>query len=77
VDDEDAALHALIVAAARCPRSGIEVAHCGGRLRVLGEVTEPTIVRLVLESLGMPTEAPRPARARDPTDLLGDPDAQE
>ena len=49
----------------------LECARCGGRLRVLGEVTEPTMVRLVLESLGMPTDAPRVARARDPTELLG------
>ena len=48
----------------------LECARCGGRLRVLGEVTEPTMVRLVLDSLGMPTGAPRVARARDPTDLL-------
>jgi hypothetical protein len=47
---------------------------CGGRLRVLGEVTEPAMVRLVLESLAMPTDAPRAARARDPTALLGGPD---
>ena len=45
---------------------------CGGRLRVLGEVTEPAMVRLVLDSLGMPTDAPRAARARDPTELLGE-----
>ena len=43
---------------------------CGGRLRVLGEVTEPAMVTLVLESLGMPRDAPRVARARDPTELL-------
>jgi len=43
---------------------------CGGRLRVLGEVTEPAMVRLVLDSLRMPTGAPRAARARDPTDLF-------
>ena len=49
----------------------LECARCGGRLRVLGEVTDPAMVRLVLESLGMPTEAPRVARARDPTELLG------
>ena len=47
-------------------------ARCGGRLRVLGEVTEPAVVRAVLESLGLPTEGPRAARARDPTDLLDD-----
>jgi hypothetical protein len=45
---------------------------CGGRLRVGGEVTEPTLFAVVLESLGLPTEAPRAARARDPTELLGD-----
>jgi len=44
---------------------------CDGRLRVLGEVTDPAMVRLVLDSLGMPTDAPRVARARDPTELLG------
>lgn len=45
---------------------------CNGRLRVLGEVTDPTMVRLVLDSLGMPTDAPHAARARDPTQLLGE-----
>jgi hypothetical protein len=45
---------------------------CGGRLRPLGEITEPRMVRLVLESLGVPTEAPQPARARDPTALLAE-----
>jgi hypothetical protein len=43
---------------------------CGGRVRVLGLVTEPALVKRVLESLGMATEAPRAARARDPTDLF-------
>jgi hypothetical protein len=46
--------------------------YCGGRLRVLGEVTAPALVQLVLESLGLPTHAPSLARARDPTSLLGD-----
>jgi hypothetical protein len=45
---------------------------CGDRLRVLGEVTDAPAVRLVLESLGLPADAPRAARARDPTDLLAD-----
>jgi hypothetical protein len=49
-------------------------ARCGGRLRVLGEVTEPPMVRLILESVGMPTEAPVVARARDPTEPLADAD---
>ena len=42
---------------------------CRGRLRVLGEVTDPAMVGLVLGSLWLPTEAPRVARARDPTEL--------
>jgi hypothetical protein len=33
------------------------------------------MVRLILESLGLHTEAPVAARARDPTELLGDPDS--
>jgi len=51
----------------------LRCAGCGGRLRVLAEVTEPAMVSLVLGSLGMPSEAPRAARARDPTELLGEP----
>jgi hypothetical protein len=51
----------------------LECAKCHGRLRMLGEVTEPALVSLVLESLALPTEAPRAARARDPTELLGEP----
>jgi hypothetical protein len=50
-------------------------AQCGGRVRLLGEITEPSMVRLILESLGLHTEAPVAARARDPTELLGDSDA--
>ena len=46
-------------------------ASCGGRLRVLGEVTEPALVGLVLESLGLPREVPTVSRARDPTDSMG------
>jgi hypothetical protein len=41
-------------------------------MRVLGEITQPPMVSLILESLAMPTEAPRAARARDPTELLVD-----
>jgi hypothetical protein len=47
---------------------------CGGRLRVIGEVTEPGTVGRVLAALGMPAEAPRAARARDPAELLGEAD---
>ena len=45
---------------------------CGGRLRVLSEVTDPTMIGLMLEALGLPTVAPRAARARDPTELGGE-----
>jgi Putative transposase len=51
-------------------------ATCRGRLRVLGEVNDPAIVRLVLESVGLPAEAPRVARARDPTELFATPDEE-
>jgi len=47
---------------------------CGGRLRVLGEVTESARVALILEGLGMAAEPPRAARARDPTELFGESD---
>ena len=50
----------------------LKCASCGGRLRVLGEVTDPRVVAVVLESLQMPTEAPPVGHARDPTELLGE-----
>jgi hypothetical protein len=40
-------------------------------MRVLAEVIEPALVRLVLEAVALPTEAPAVAHARDPTELLG------
>jgi len=43
-------------------------ARCGGRLRVLAVITEAEPVRRILEHLGLPSEAPPLARARDPTD---------
>ena len=52
----------------------LRCAGCGGRVRMCGEVLDPAVVRLVLETLGMPTDAPPVARARDPTDLLGETD---
>jgi hypothetical protein len=45
---------------------------CRGRLRILGQVTDEATVGRMLAKLGMPAQAPRAARARDPTDLLGD-----
>lgn len=44
-----------------CPR-------CHGRLRVLAVITEREPVRRILAHLGMPTDAPPVARARDPTE---------
>jgi hypothetical protein len=49
----------------------LQCARCGGRVRVLGEITEP-MVSVILEALEMPTEAPPVGRARDPTELLGE-----
>jgi hypothetical protein len=45
----------------QCPR-------CQGRLRVVAVITEREPVRRILAHLGVPTEAPPLARARDPTD---------
>ncbi len=45
----------------QCPK-------CGGPIRLIQSVTEPNVARAILERLGLPTEAPRAARARDPTD---------
>jgi hypothetical protein len=50
----------------------LRCARCGDRLKVLGQITEPAVVELVLETIGLSTQAPRAARARDPTALLGD-----
>ena len=50
----------------------LSCAKCGGRLRVMGMVDEPWFVSQLLGELGLPTEAPRAARARDPTTLDGD-----
>jgi hypothetical protein len=52
-------------------------AKCGGRLRVLAVITEREPVRRILAHLGLDTEAPPLARARDPTDGLEQADAGE
>ena len=39
---------------------------------MIGEVTDPRAVAIILESLQMPTETPPVGRARDPTELLGE-----
>jgi hypothetical protein len=47
--------------------------HCDGRLQILAAVTERASVTRLLGHLGVPTEAPPVARARDPTDdVAGD-----
>jgi hypothetical protein len=46
----------------------LQCANCGGRLRVLAVLTEREPVGRILTHLGLPTEAPVAARARDPTD---------
>jgi hypothetical protein len=45
-------------------------ATCGGRLRVLAVITEMEPVRRILAHLGLESDAPPLARARDPTDEL-------
>ena len=49
----------------QCPK-------CGGRLRVLGVITEHEPVRRILVHLGLATDVTPPARARDPTDEVDD-----
>ncbi len=50
----------------------LECPKCHGRLRVISVITEKASVQRILEHLGLPTEAPPVARARDPTDDLDD-----
>ena len=45
-------------------------AKCGGRLRVLAVITEMEPVRRILAHLGLESDVPPLARARDPTDEL-------
>jgi hypothetical protein len=49
-----------------------ECPKCHGRLRVVAEVTEPSMVRLVLDRLSLPAQPPKAARARDPTELCAE-----
>ncbi len=49
----------------QCPK-------CHGRLRVLAVITEREPVQRILSHLGLPTEPPPLARARDPSDELDD-----
>jgi hypothetical protein len=47
-----------------------ECPKCHGRLRLIAAIIDPPVARAILASLDMPTTAPVPSRARDPTDLL-------
>jgi hypothetical protein len=49
----------------QCPK-------CDGRLRLLAVITEQEPVRRILAQLGLPSERPPLARARDPTDDVDD-----
>jgi hypothetical protein len=50
----------------------LECPKCHGRLRVLAVIAEREPVQRILGHLGLPTEPPPLARARDPTDEVGD-----
>jgi hypothetical protein len=55
----------------------LECPKCKGRMKILAAVTEPASVRRVLESLGLPSEAPRLRAARPPPQTeLGEQGAQ-
>lgn len=55
----------------------LECPKCKGRMKILAAVTAPASVRRVLESLGLPSEAPRLRPARPPPQAeLGDERAQ-
>jgi hypothetical protein len=53
----------------------LECPKCHGRLRVLAVITEREPVQRILAHLGLPTEPPPLAPARDPTDDVGDDEA--
>ena len=44
----------------------LKCSECGGRVRLVGFITEPTTVRQILEHVGEPTIAPPIAPARSP-----------
>ena len=53
----------------------LECPKCHGRLRVIAVITEREPARRILAHLGLPTEPPTLARARDPTDDVDDDEA--
>ena len=52
-----------------------QCAVCGGHLRVLAHITDPENASRLLGALGLPTEPPPIARARDPDELCDDLDS--
>ena len=44
----------------------LKLSGCGGRIRLVGFITEPATVRQLLEHVGEPTSAPAIAPARSP-----------
>jgi hypothetical protein len=53
----------------------LECPKCNGRLRVIAVITERDPVRRILEHMGVPSDAPPLARARDPTEEADDHEA--
>jgi hypothetical protein len=47
----------------------LDCAKCRGRLRVVATIADTREARRILERLGVPSDAPQAARARDPTDV--------
>ncbi len=43
---------------------------CGGRRRLIAQITQPSVVTAMLTSLGLPTEAPLVHPARGPPELF-------
>jgi len=50
----------------------MECPSCRGRLHIVESIRETDSVRQILERIGLPTDIPRPVRARDPTTVEGD-----
>ena len=43
---------------------------CAGRRRILATITQGPVIRAILAAVGLPSEAPAGASARDPPELL-------
>ncbi len=43
---------------------------CGGRRRLIAQITQPSVVEAVLTALGLPTDVPRLHPARGPPELF-------